>query len=92
VLFAGVRVVRAGHPVGGLRDDLLRRGERRVLPAVRLTDEVRGAVAADGAGRRRARRPHRRPAQVAAEPRGAARLLRHFGPVGRRGRRLANAS
>ncbi|XP_039737489.1 protein unc-93 homolog A isoform X3 [Pteropus medius] len=85
-----LRHLRSGHPVCGLRHDLLLGHQRTVLRAVRQ------AVPAHGPGgtlhARRGHPPvlHRRPPAVEAEPRPAGRLLRVCRSLGRGRRRLAD--
>lgn len=67
--FLGVHLLRPGRPQGRLRHDLFRGGERRLLAAVRLVNEIRRQAAPDGAGRDRSRLPRGRSPHVEAASR-----------------------
>lgn len=86
----GLRILRPGHPFRRIRDDLLRRGERDLLAAVRHHHEVHRTAAADGAGLRRPLDPHMDPHRVAASPQQPQVVLHHIGTLGRWRRRVAD--
>lgn len=69
---------------------MLRCGQRRVLSAVRVHNEVRGETTFDGLGRPGPRVPHRRPAHVEAAPRQISHILHGLRTLGRGRRRLAD--
>lgn len=89
---SGVRVVCVGHPQRGLRDDLLRGGERHLLASVRLRDEVRGSFPTDGPGCAGACVPRGSSSHLEAKPQLSSRLLRHLRAVGRGRRGVADTS
>jgi len=89
---SGVRVLRPGHSIRRLRDDMLWRGQRNMLAVVRYHYEVHRKTAADGAGFHRPLDTHMDPDRVAAPSQQPQTVLHHIGTVGRRRRRLADSN
>lgn len=58
--------MRLGYTFGGIRDDLLRSGERHLLAPLRHHNEVHRTITADGARFRRPFNTHMDPDRVAA--------------------------
>jgi len=92
VSFSGVRILRPGHSVRRVRDDMLWRGQRDMLAAVRHHNEVHRKTSADGAGLRCPLDTHMDPDRVAAPSQQPQAVFHHIGTVGRRRRRLADSN
>lgn len=90
--FAGVRVLRPGHSICRVRDDMLWRGQRDMFAAVRHHNEIHRTTAADGAGFRRPLDTHMDPDRVAASSQQSQTVFHHIGTMGRRRRRLADTN
>lgn len=80
---AGLRIVRTGHTVGWIRDDLLRRCERCLLATVRHHNEVHRTFAVDGARFHRTLDAHMDSHRVEASSEQSQVVLHHIRTVGR---------
>jgi len=89
---SGVRVLRPGHSIRRVRDDMLWRGQCNMFAAVRHHNEIHRKTAADGVGFRRSLDTHMDPDRVAATSQQPQTVLHHIGTVGRRRRRLADTN
>lgn len=89
---SGVRVLRPGHSICRVRDDMLWRGQRNMLAAIRHHNEIHRTTAADGAGFRRPLDTHMDSDRLAAPSQQSQTVLHHIGTMGSRRRRLADSN